>query len=133
MEGKGVLLNCLVVRGGSFLSMLYANKCQEEVDLFSFQEYATFEISDTRTFIFISGIDCLLFVFNYRSVNLMLGNQFRVCLLYTTIKIAEINRFTSYISTPISKNLLEYEEAPQKWCCCRNSAFVKLPGFAYQL
>lgn len=62
-------------------------KCQEEVDLFSFQEYTTFEISDTRTFISISSIDCLLFVFNYRSVNLVLGNQFRVCLLYATIEL----------------------------------------------
>lgn len=78
--------------------------------MLSFQEYTTFEISETRTFIFISNIDCLLFVFNYRSVNLILGNQFRVCLLYAAIKVAEINRFTSYISTAISKNLLEYED-----------------------
>lgn len=42
----------------------------------------------------------------------MLGNQFRVCLLYATFKITEINGFTSYISTPISKYLLEYEKAP---------------------
>lgn len=114
-------------------NLLYPSKCQEEVDLFSFEEYTTFEISDTRTFIFVSRIDCLLFVFNYRSVNLMLGNQFRVCLLYASVKITEVNAFSSYISTPISKNLLEYEEAAKKWCSCRNSAFVKLPGFAYQL
>lgn len=93
-------------------NLLYPSKCQNELDLFSFQQYATFEISDIRTFIFVNGIDCLLFVFNYSPVNLMLGNQFRVCLLYATFKITEINGFTSYISTPISKYLLEYEKAP---------------------
>lgn len=80
-------------------NLLYPSKCQDEVGLFSFQEYTTFEISDIRTFICVSGIDCLLFVFNYRSVSLMLGNQFRVCLLYATFKITEINGFTSCIST----------------------------------
>lgn len=108
-------------------NLLYPSKCQEEVDLFSFEEYTTFEIGDTRTFIFVSSIDCLLFVFNYRSVNLMLGNQFSL------FKITEINMFTSYISIPVSNNLLEYEEIAKKWCSCRNSGFVKLPGFAYQL
>lgn len=109
MEGNEVLLNCSqgIVSFPCMKNLLYPSKCQEEVDLFSFQEYTTFEISDTRTFIFISSIDCLLFVFNYRSVNLMLGNQLRLCLLYATIKITEINRFSTYISTQIFKNLLE--------------------------
>ena len=69
MGGKEALLNCFVVRGGGFFSMCeestMSRKCWEEVELlFSFEGYATFEISDTRTFIFINSIDSLLLSLN---------------------------------------------------------------------
>lgn len=44
---------------------LCSSKCQEELELlFSFEGCTTFEISDTRTFIFINSTDSLLLSLN---------------------------------------------------------------------
>lgn len=56
----------------------------------------------------------------------MLGNHFKSM-------FALPDRFASYISISTTKNVLEREEAPSKWCTCKNAAFLKLPTFAYQL
>ena len=67
--GKGhyetVLLSEGVVSFACMKSLLCPSKCQEEAELlFSLEVYAAFEISDTRTFVFINSIDCLLLSVN---------------------------------------------------------------------
>lgn len=71
--------------------------------LFSLEGYATFEISDTRNFIFINSSDSLLLSLNTGLSIRCWATTLRVCLLYESIKITETNRFTSYFYTNFEK------------------------------